>query len=167
MVASGDASEPGTRSRPYAPGYGIPSHGRGMLSWRRVEEHLSSARNYWVATVRPDGRPHTTPVWGLWVDGAFFFGAGPDTRKARNLAENPYVAVHLESGDDVVILEGLSEDLVTTADVAARIIAAWEAKYGRLLPEPATRGIFRVRPRTARAWTRFPDDATRWQFPEG
>ena len=164
MVASGDASEPGTRSRPYAPGYGIPSHGRGMLSWRWVEERLSSARNYWVATVRPDGRPHTTPVWGLWVDGAFFFGAGPDTRKARNLAENPYVAVHLESGDDVVILEGTAER-VTDPDpgLFERLFASSVAKYGT--GSRGVEGSYAVRPHLAFAWSAGdPATFTRWAF---
>ena len=105
---AGGKDPPGTRARgrPYAPGYGIPSDPAGMLSWDRVEGHLTEARNYWVATVRPDGRPHVTPVWGLWVGEAFYFGAEPGSRKARNLVENPNVVVHLESGDDVVIVEG-------------------------------------------------------------
>ena len=55
MSATGDRSEPVTRSRPYAPGYGIPSHRRGMISWDHVEERMAEARNYWVATVRPTG----------------------------------------------------------------------------------------------------------------
>ncbi len=61
---------------------------------------MVAARDYWVATVHPDGRPHLTPVWGLWVDGAFYFGSGPQTRKARNLAENPSVAVHTVGEDE-------------------------------------------------------------------
>ena len=118
MSATGDRSEPITRFRPYAPGYGIPSHRRGMTSWDHVEERMAEAHNYWVATVRPDGRPHATPVWGLWVDRAFYFGAG--RRKGRNLAENPNVAVHLESGDDVVILEGVAE-VVTDPGLVERL----------------------------------------------
>lgn len=146
---------------------GYAAGDEGLLPWSHVVERLDRALNYWIATTRPDARPHITPVWGAWVDGALYFDGIPTARWARNIAANPAIAVHLESGDDVVILEGVAEDVVTTADVAARIIAVWEAKYGRLLPEPATSGIFRVRPRTARAWTRFPDDATRWQFPDG
>jgi nitroimidazol reductase NimA-like FMN-containing flavoprotein (pyridoxamine 5'-phosphate oxidase superfamily) len=97
-------------SRPYAPGYGIPSNPRGMLPWSFVEERMSAARNYWVATVLPTGGPHLTPVWGLWVEGVFYFGSGAQTRKARNLAANPNVAVHPES-EDVVIIEGVAEAL--------------------------------------------------------
>jgi hypothetical protein len=51
---------------------------------------------------------------GLWVDRAFYFSAGLHTRKGCILAENPKVAVHLESAD-VVILEGVAE-VVTDLD---------------------------------------------------
>ena len=109
-------AEPAERSRPHAPGYGIRREAEGLLPWSFVEERMAAAREYWVATVDPDGRPHLTPVWGLWVDGVFYFGSGPRTRKARNLAENLNVAVHPE-GDDVVILEGVAE-VVTDPDPA-------------------------------------------------
>ncbi len=106
-----------------------------------------------------------TPVWGVWVDGALYFDGLPTTRWARNLAANPVVAVHLESGDDVVILEGVVEDTVTDAELGARIVEAWAAKYGRPLPGPATEGIFRLRPRSARAWSDASlEDGTRWRF---
>ena len=168
MSATGDPSELVTRSRPYAPGYGIPSHSRGMLSWEYVEESMAGARNYWVATVRPDGRPHVTPVWGLWVDGALYFGAGPRTRKGRNLAENSNVGVHLESGEDVVILEGVAE-VVTDPDagLVERLFVASSAKYG--MGSSDVEGSYVVRPRVAFAWSAgSPRTFTRWVFdPEG
>lgn len=153
-------------SRPEAPAsYHFPTTADGLLPWSHAAERLERARNYWLATTRPDGRPHATPVWGVWTDEALFFDGHPSTRWARNLALNPAVAVHLESGDDVVIVEGVVDDLVTDADLAARIVSAWAAKYSRLLPEPADRGIFRMRPRTARAWsTASLEDGTRWSF---
>ncbi len=55
-------------------------------------------------------------------------------------------------------------ETVTDAGLATRIVETWERKYGGALPQPATRGIFRLRPRSARGWTRFPNDATRWDF---
>jgi hypothetical protein len=65
-VQRGDSlAEPVERSRPYVPGYGVPASGRGMLSWDHVEERMTAARNYWLSTVRPDGRPHLSPVWGV------------------------------------------------------------------------------------------------------
>ena len=125
---------------------------------------MAAASEYWVATVHPDGRPHLTPVWGLWVDGVFYFGSGPGTRKARNLAENPNVAVHPE-GDDVVILEGVAE-VVTDPDPALseRVYAASAAKYG--MGSHGIEGSYAVRPRVAFAWTGsgLAQTATRWVF---
>ena len=88
-----------------ASGYGLAPLGGGneQISWEAVEEKLRKARNYWVSSTRPDGRPHAMPVWGLWLAGAFFFSTDPQSRKGRNLAVNPNVVVHLESGDDVTI----------------------------------------------------------------
>lgn len=145
--------------------YPFPKDAAGLLSWAHAAERLERARNYWLATTRPDGRPHVTPVWGVWVAGCLYFDGLPTTRWGRNLAANPAATVHLESGDDVMIVEGVVEDLTTDADLAARIVAAWAAKYGRLLPEPATRGIYRLRPHTARAWSSSAlTDGTRWRF---
>lgn len=94
------------RSRPSIPDYGIPESEEGMLPWSHVVERLPGLRNYWVSTTRPDGRPHATPVWGAWVEDTLYFGGGPDTRRSRNLDANPNLVIHLESGDDVVIVEG-------------------------------------------------------------
>lgn len=154
--------------RPRAPSvYGFARAAGPLLAWDAVEARLRQARNYWLATVRPDGRPHVTPVWGVWVDEALYVNGFPKARWARNLAANPAVSFHLESGDEVVIVEGWAEDVVTEAEVGARIVAAWDAKYGRLHPDPAGDGIFRVRPRTVRAWTDAAtfSDATRWTWP--
>jgi nitroimidazol reductase NimA-like FMN-containing flavoprotein (pyridoxamine 5'-phosphate oxidase superfamily) len=144
--------------------YPFPRSQTGLLAWPVIEERLMQAPNYWLATVRPDGRPHVAPLWGVWVDRALYFDGSPATRWARNLAANPAAAVNLESGYDAVILEGVVEDVVTDEALAARILAAWEGKYGRLPPEPATRGMFRFRPRVARAWSESLADGTRWRF---
>lgn len=147
-------------------GYETDGGASELLPWAHAEGRLERAENYWLATVRPDGRPHVTPLWGVWVEGALYLDGIPTALWARNLARSPAVAVHLESGVDVVILDGTVEDVERMADarLAARIVAAWDRKYGRLHPRPAEDGIFRVLPATVRAWSRFPHDATRWRF---
>jgi nitroimidazol reductase NimA-like FMN-containing flavoprotein (pyridoxamine 5'-phosphate oxidase superfamily) len=63
--------------------------GAGTTSWAIAEERLENPekpRTYWIATVRPDGRPHVMPIIGAWTGGAFYFISGGGTRKARNLA---------------------------------------------------------------------------------
>ena len=163
-----DAVQP-TRGRPIAPDlYPFPDDPRRWLPWSHVDQRLRDAPNYWLATAGPTGVPHATPVWGVWVDGALYFDGPPTTRWARNLAANPRLTVHLESGEDVVIIEGVAEDLVTDDGLAERIVSAWNAKYGRLAPEPSTTGLFRLRPNTARAWSRSSlEDGTRWILREG
>ncbi len=92
-------------------GYGIPAVRKGMLEWKRVSQQLRQSRNYWIATTTPDGLPHAVPVWGVWVDGALYFGTDRRSRKARNLATNQGAVVHLEGRDDAVILEGFAEEI--------------------------------------------------------
>ena len=136
-----------------------------MLDWTHAERRLQQARFYWLATTGPDGRPHVAPLWGVWIDGAFFFDGHPRTRWARNIAANPAVCVHLESGDDVVILDGLAEDITTDAALGERIVAAWMAKYGRLPPDPAGSGLFRMRPHAGRCWSHESlKDGAHWRF---
>lgn len=155
-------------SRPdFTPGYGIDqSSVDGLLPWSFVTERMAGSRNYWVATTRPNGRPHVMPVWGLWLDEAFFFSTDPRSRKGRNLAANPEVVVHLESGDEAVVLEGTAQR-VTDQTVQTRFADAYEAKY-EFRPDPANpdQGVYRLNARTAFAWTEkdFVTSTTRWSF---
>lgn len=153
------------RDRPAVPdGYGI-SDAPPEASWADAAARLESARNYWLVTTRPDGRPHAMPVWALWLDDAVVFSTDPDSRKGRNLAHRPEAIVHLESGDDAVILEGRVEP-VTETDVLARFADAYFEKYGwRVEPGPGF-GVYTLRPRVAFTWSErdFPQSATRWRF---
>ncbi len=155
-------------SRPYIPEYGIPESEEGLLPWRHVGERMENARNYWISTTSPHGQPHATPVWGVWLDETFYFDGSPRTRRGRNLAANPAVAVHLESGADVVIIKGQVQIQKPDPALAARLAAAYAAKYApHYEPGPNTwdnEGIYVVRPRVVFAWANFPKDATRWLF---
>jgi hypothetical protein len=146
-------------SRPFVKGYGIPKSVEGVLPWSYVGERMTAARNYWVATVHPEGRPQARPVWGVWVDETLYFGGGPDTRWSRNLAANPEVSVHLEDGNEAVILEG-TVDRITDPDdpIVARLDEAYGAKYDMPHGVP----VWVLRPRVVFAWASFPKDATRW-----
>src|SRR4051812_5465671 len=79
------------------PGYTPLGTKPKFLPWNFAEQRLRRAHNYWVCSTRPDRRPHAAPVWGLWRNGAFYFSTDPASRKARNLAANAAVLVHLES----------------------------------------------------------------------
>ena len=58
--------------------------------WGEGRRKLRDAEVYWLSTVRPDGRPHVTPLLGIWLNGALYFCTGPGERKAKNLAHNPH-----------------------------------------------------------------------------
>lgn len=151
----------GEVGRPDIPGYGIRPDGEGILPRSFVYERMANARNYWVATTRPDGRPHAMPLSGVWIDGSFCFGTGPGSRKARNLAENPHLVVHSESGDEVVILEGVAE---LVADPVS-LDGAFRVKYG-IEPGDVDDVWDALRPVVAFAWVKsnYHKTATRWRF---
>jgi len=79
------------------------------VPWEHVEQRLTESINYWMCSLYPDGRPHVVPRWGAFLDGKFYYDGSPETRHARNIEKNPNVTLHLESGNDVVIMEGISQ----------------------------------------------------------
>ena len=162
-----------TRDRPVMPdGYGVPEHDEGLLDWSWAVERLTTAKNYWFCTTRPDGRPHAMPAWAAWVHGALYFDGSPETRRGRNLAQNSSIVIHLESGDEVVVVEGEAVYIARIErGVAERLAAALGAKYGpTYVPTPDTwddGGLWMLRPTAAFAWTEFPKNVTRWRWPRG
>ena len=86
------------------------SEGATPTAWEEARERLAAAKVFWLSTVRPDGRPHVTPVIAVWSDDALYFCTGPSERKAKNLADNPHCILttgcnSLDEGVDLV-LEG-------------------------------------------------------------
>ena len=69
-------------------------------------ERLEREPNVWLATVRPDGRPHLVPIWFVVDDGRWYICTAPDSVKARNLHANPKIALALEDGSNPHIVEG-------------------------------------------------------------
>src|SRR6202035_5792025 len=67
---------------------GYSSKDASATTWVRARRDLQEAELYWLATVRSDGRPHVTPLLGVWQDDAMYFCTGADERKAKNLAQN-------------------------------------------------------------------------------
>jgi PPOX class probable F420-dependent enzyme len=134
-----------------------------MLPWSWAVERLEAARSYWVATVRENGSPHAAPLWGLWLADGLVFSTSPESRKGKNLRRDPRVAMHLESGDEVVILEGEVEAVAIDDSIAD----AYDAKYG-FRPDPADPSSLwlRLRPTVAYAWLEreYPRSATRFAF---
>lgn len=167
MAESQDLSRP-VASRLQVPAdYGIdPDKLAGMLDWSWAEERLTQAHNYWLATTQPDGKPHAMPIWGVWLDATYYFSTGRASHKGRNLAQNPEVVIHLESGDEVVIMEGRAEE-VSEAALISRMADIYAAKYNGIRPvSDQGSAVYAVPPRLVFGWLEsdFPNTATRWQF---
>ncbi len=159
-----------TRIRPNMPDYGITSEEQeGMLTWDWVDEKMGKSRNYWVCTTRPDGRPHAVPVWGVWLDNTLYFSSGTTSVKAKNLAQNPNVVVHLESGDETLIIEGTIAVLDYTDARKPAIFKDYAEKYtfNPAENDDAEKGIwYQLVPTKIMTWLEsdFLDSVAYWVF---
>jgi general stress protein 26 len=157
-------------SRPYMPGYGIagPDQGSGLLDWSWAAQRLTEARNYWVATVWPTGRPHLMPVWAMWDDSTLWFSSAVGSRKTKNLRADPNCVVTTDASDPVII-EGQAT-VVTERAQLQRVIDLMNAKYATHLQlgflDPAVNATFRVRPTRVFGMSDadFTGSPTRWIF---
>ncbi|MEV8407927.1 pyridoxamine 5'-phosphate oxidase family protein [Streptomyces niveus] len=146
-------------------------------SWADAVTRLTEAEIFWLTTVRPDGRPHVTPLLAVWWRDALYFSSGERERKVLNLNENREVVLTtgtntLGEGQDLV-LEG--EAVQETDEARLRELAAlWERKYGSdwhfEVRDGAFEGkwgpvpVFGVAPRTAFGFAKAPYSQTRWRF---
>ncbi|WP_042173629.1 pyridoxamine 5'-phosphate oxidase family protein [Streptomyces sp. NBRC 110035] len=180
-----DAPPPPTNGAPVSPAspevrldprYSDPE--ATALPWAEAQGRLAAAELFWISTVRPDGRPHVTPLPAVWPDGALHFCTGPQERKARNLAANPHVVLTTgtpawNEGHDLTV-EG---EAVRVADDGRlrELAAAWEAKYGSFWHfevrgghfhhGPGRAVVFSVAPRTVFGFGKGePFSQTRWRF---
>ena len=156
------------------------SDGAVATDWAHGHADLRAAEVYWLSTVRPDGRPHVTPLIAVWLDGAMYFCTGADERKAKNLAQNAQCVLttgrnNLEGLD--VVVEG---EAAKVGDEAQRrsVADAFESKYGRhfTAPEGTWFGlgdsirsgdvlVYCVAPTTAFGFGKGkPFSQTRWRF---
>jgi nitroimidazol reductase NimA-like FMN-containing flavoprotein (pyridoxamine 5'-phosphate oxidase superfamily) len=156
------------------------SPGAVPVEWSRARTELAAAEVYWLSTVRPDGRPHVTPLLAIWLEGALYFCTGPDERKARNLAENLHCVLttghNTLDGLDLVI-EGTAEKPSDLAELG-RVADAYESKYGSHFEAPdgtwaglgdairrAEALVYRVAPEKGFGFRKGrPFSQTRWEF---
>jgi nitroimidazol reductase NimA-like FMN-containing flavoprotein (pyridoxamine 5'-phosphate oxidase superfamily) len=169
-----DDQEPITVLSAYSSPNAVPTE------WSLARAELAAAQVYWLSTVRPDGRPHVTPLLAIWFDGALYFCTGPEERKARNLAENLHCV--LTTGNNTLdgldlVIEGTAEKSSDLAELA-RVADAYESKYGPHFEAPngtwaglgdairrAEALVYRVAPETGFGFgkgARF--SQTRWGF---
>jgi nitroimidazol reductase NimA-like FMN-containing flavoprotein (pyridoxamine 5'-phosphate oxidase superfamily) len=153
------------------------SDGASPTGWAEARGRLEEAELYWLSTVRPEGRPHVTPLLAVWLEGAMYFCTGPTERKARNLVQNPHVILTtgcnaLNEGLDLVV-EG--EAVRVSEDAMLRRLAdAWESKYGSEWRFDVRDGafetegnqalVYEVAPTTAFGFGKGEFSQTRWRF---
>jgi general stress protein 26 len=149
----------------------------GPTPWPDAAHALEHAELYWLTTVRPDGRPHVTPLIGVVSDGAMHFCTGLREQKARNLEQSSRVA--LTTGNNTwahgldVVVEGTAVR-VTDRDALQALADAYEAKYGSAwhfdvgddafgTGEDAA-AVFRIEPDKVLAFAKEPHAQTTYRF---
>lgn len=153
------------------PGYGVrpASEGTGLLAWDEVSKRFAASHDYWLATTRPDGRPHAMPVWGVWDGVDFWFSSSLRSRKVCNLSAQPQCVVSTADALDPVVLEGTAVR-VDEPEWIARFLgllnAKYETEYGLDLVDPSANATVRVHPATAFALLAadFSGSPTRFTF---
>jgi PPOX class probable F420-dependent enzyme len=153
------------------PGYGVAGaeHGTGLLHWSWAAERLTAARNYWVTSTWPDGRPHTMPVWGMWDDSTLWFTSAAGSRKVKNLRADPRCCVTTEDASDPVIIEGRAR-FATEPAVLRRVVDLMNAKYHSGVDleflRPERNATIGVRPQRVFSMLHsdFTGSPTRWVF---
>ena len=153
------------------------SPGAGPTPWSDGRDLLEKAGIYWLSTVRPDGRPHVTPLIAVWLDGSLYFCTGADERKAKNIAANPHCILTtgcnaIGDGLDVVV-EGEAVRVVDD-DRLRRVAALYETKYGpdwhfdveevAFEHDGGRALVFEVVPVTAFGFGKGEYSQTRWSF---
>jgi pyridoxamine 5'-phosphate oxidase-like protein len=160
------------------------------VDWDAVVDKLGAAsapapdavnsRSTWLSTVNDDGSPHLLPVGAVWLDGAFWFQTGANTRKARNVARDPRCSVALSVREADVVIEGLAQ-LITEPGAVGRAAKAWADQGWPAEPDESGSGItapfnapsqgpppwnvYRIEPRSAIVTlTAEPGGLTRFRF---
>jgi hypothetical protein len=100
--------------------------------WEDVRRAIRDAELFWISTVRPDGRPHVTPLPAVWQDDTLYFCTGAAEQKGVNLARNGSCALTTgtnawKSGLDVVV-EGTAVR-VSDESLLRQLADAWASKY--------------------------------------
>lgn len=178
---------PGMETKNLAEWYDLP-----VLDWepiaKRLEHGFEQApgtegpdrHTCWLATINADGSPHVNGVGALWVDGAFWFETGADTRKGKNVARDPRCTLSVALTEFDLVVEGEAE-LVTDPELVAAMAQRWAeggwparvdesgtaltAEFSAPSAGPPPWHVYRITPKAATALaTVEPGGATRWRF---
>jgi hypothetical protein len=155
-------------------------YGAAPIPWSRALKELDagSGGTFWLATTKPDGRPHVAGIGALWVDGKIYIVTGARTRKGRNLAANPSCVLSVSLPGIDLVVEGRAvriTDRPTLQRLAKRYAdqgwpatvsgEALTAEFSAPSAGPAPWNLYEVSPTTAfGVATAEPSGAMRWRF---
>jgi nitroimidazol reductase NimA-like FMN-containing flavoprotein (pyridoxamine 5'-phosphate oxidase superfamily) len=159
-----------------------PTEHATTLPWAEARARLAGDGTHWLATVRPDGRPHVVPVGAAWMDDAMYFTTGQGTRKEANVARNPHCVITISAPGYDMILEGTAAHLRDEAKLQrlAEVYRAvgWpvtgvrdgalDAPYSAPTTGPAPYEVYEVTPTTVFALGTTEatvERCTRYRFP--
>src|SRR4029450_10214872 len=119
---------------------------------------LAGARYLYLTTYSEAGKPGTVPTWCWLHEDAVYFTPPRGSPKARPIAKNGPVPVHVGRKDGPAF-EGRAELVEDRRDLEKAILAAYHSKYWILVPlwmgrylrkglEARTSVLVRVRPTT-------------------
>ncbi|RYV49950.1 hypothetical protein [Pengzhenrongella frigida] len=117
-----------------------------QLDWSWVDQQLAGAGTYWVVA-HTAGHPYARPVWGIWHDDRLDLSLGSPTL-LKAVRRQPAVTVHLESGTEVIIVEGL----IVAAPMDPARITAYNRKYDWDYRVSQLGELTAVEPRKIMAW---------------
>jgi hypothetical protein len=148
--------------------YGSP---KKKLEWAVVRADLEEAPVYWVASTRPDGRPHVVPRDGIWLDDTWYYGGSPETVHNRNVEKNPSAVVHIGDGMKAIIVEGETHFVKTSQEIGEKLAEVNNVKYAHYgmnsTAETYTQGgTWALKATRVIAWNVLFEDATRFVFAE-
>jgi len=156
-------------------------YGHPPIPWSRAERPLEAPgpdTRHYLATVRPDGRPHVAGIGALWVDGKFYFVSGAGPRKSQNLAGRADSVITVYLPDLDLVLEGTAAK-VTDGPTLQRLAGLYDAQgwpatvkdgafiapYSAPSAGPPPWDLYEFTPRTAfGVATAEPHGATKWVF---
>jgi nitroimidazol reductase NimA-like FMN-containing flavoprotein (pyridoxamine 5'-phosphate oxidase superfamily) len=160
-------------------------YGSPPLEWERIIgaldsigdiEIADSASHYWIATTRPDGRPHVMGVGLVWNDRKFYLASGGGTQKSKNLTHDPRCAVSIAAPGIDIVADGEAKIVRDDTELhrIAELFGDWgpEVRDGAFWHEfsapsagPPPWDVYEITPTTVYAVAATePHGATRWRL---
>ena len=122
---------------------GIPDEVRALVEGANIAH---------IATVLPDGAPHSVPVWVGLEDGRLAILTSPGSRKARNLDRDPRLSISITDSAKPNLMAHLRGRVCerVDGDRAWRIIDRMSEKYlGGPYPLREDRVVYLIEPEVA------------------